>query len=45
MLPVFSATLHKVNFKHGTRDGKHVDVTSRNVTLWQIFPQFFWIKD
>ena len=22
-----------VNCKHGTRDGKHVDVTSRNVTL------------
>ena len=31
--------------KHGTRDGKHVDVTSRNVPLWQTFPQFFGIKD
>ena len=29
----FCATLHKVNLKHGTRDGKHDDVTSRNVTL------------
>ena len=31
-LPVFAATLHKVNFKHGTTDRKHDDVTSRNVT-------------
>ena len=37
--------LCKVNCKHGTSDGKHVDVTSRNVTLWQMFPQFFGIKD
>ena len=29
--PVFAATLCKVNFKHGTRDGND-DVTSRNVT-------------
>ena len=28
----FAATLRKVNFKHGTRDGKHDDVTSRNET-------------
>ena len=41
----FSATLRKVNCEHGTRDGKHVDVTSRNVTLWQTFPLFFGIKD
>ena len=27
-LPAFAATLRKVNFKHGTRDGKHDDVTS-----------------
>ena len=26
-LPVFAATLHRVNFKHGNRDGKHDDVT------------------
>ena len=44
-LPVFAATLHKVNFKHGTRDGKHDDVTSRNVALWQTFLQFFAIED
>ena len=24
---------------------KNIDVTSRNVTLWQMFPQFFGIKD
>ena len=24
----FSATLRKVNFKHGTKDGKHDDITS-----------------
>ena len=24
----FAAMLHKVNFKHGTRDGKHDDITS-----------------
>ena len=30
LLPVFAATLGKVNFKHGTRDGKRDDVTSRN---------------
>ena len=41
----FAATLRQVNFKHGTRDGKHDDVTSRNVTKWQTFPQFFGIKD
>ena len=35
------ATLRKVNFKHGTRDRKHNDVASRNVTLWQTFP-YFW---
>ena len=35
----------KVNCKHGTRDGKHVDMTSGNVTLWQTFLQFFGIKD
>ena len=29
---LFVPTLRKVNFKHGTRDGKHDDVTSRNVT-------------
>ena len=29
----FAATLHKVNFKHGTRDGKHDAMASRNVTL------------
>ena len=43
-LPAFVATLGKGNGKHGTRDGKHFDVTSRNVTLWQTFPQFFGIK-
>ena len=41
----FVATLCKVNCKHGTRDGKHVDATSRKVTLWQTFPHFFGIKD
>ena len=35
----------EVNCEHGTSDGKHVDITSRNVTLWQTFPQFFGIKD
>ena len=30
-LPAFAATLRKVNFKYGFRDGKHDDVTSRNV--------------
>ena len=30
--PVFAAMLCKVNFKHGTRDGKHDKVTSRNET-------------
>ena len=44
-LPAFAATLRKVNCKHGTRDGKLVDLTSRNVTLWQTFLQFFGIKD
>ena len=44
-VPAFVATLRKVNCKHGTRVGKHVDVTSRNVTLWKTFPQFFGIKD
>ena len=34
-----------VSGKHGTRDRKHVDVTSRNVMLWQTFPQFFGVKD
>ena len=29
-LSVFAATLRMVNFKHGTRDGKHDDITSRN---------------
>ena len=29
-LPVFTAMLCKVNFKPGTRTGKHDDVTSRN---------------
>ena len=28
-LPVVAAMLHKVNFKHGTRDGKRDDVSSR----------------
>ena len=28
-LPVVAGMLHKVNFKHGTRDGKHDDVTSK----------------
>ena len=28
----FCGDAHKVIFKHGTRDGKHDDVTSRNVT-------------
>ena len=41
----FAATLRKVNCKPGTRDGKHVDVTSRNETLWQTIPQFFGNKD
>ena len=31
-LPVFAATLRNAKFKHGTRDRKHDDVTSRNVT-------------
>ena len=43
--PGFAATSCKVNCKHGTRDVKYVDVTSKNVTLWQTFPQFFGIKD
>ena len=44
-LPAFAAMLRNVNCKHGTRDGKHADLTSRNVTLRQTFPQFFRIKD
>ena len=44
-LPVFEVALRKVNFKHGTRDGKHDDITSRNETLRRTFWQFFWIKD
>ena len=27
---VFVEMLHKVDFEHGTRDGKHDDITSRN---------------
>ena len=30
-LPVFAASLHKINFKQGTRDRKHDDVGSRNI--------------
>ena len=41
LVTCFAATLRKINCKHGTREGKHVDVTSRNLTLWQTFPQFF----
>ena len=41
----FCGDVTLVNCKHGTRDGKHVDVTSRNITLWQAFPQFFGIQD
>ena len=44
-VPAIAATLCNVNCKHGTRDGKHADVTSRNVTLWETFPQFFGIED
>ena len=32
MLPVFAAMLRRVSFKHGTRDRKYNDVTSRNET-------------
>ena len=38
-LPAFVSTLRKVNFKHGTRDGKQDEVMSCHI------PQFFWIKD
>ena len=31
-LPVFAARLRLVNFKQGTRGGKHDDVMSRNLT-------------
>ena len=31
--PFYRSTLCKVNFKHGSRDGKHDDVTSRNESL------------
>ena len=44
LVTCFCGDVHKVNFRHGTRGGKHDDVTSRNVTLWQTFPQFFVIK-
>ena len=36
----FVAMLGKVNFEHGTMDGNHDDVTSRNVMLWQTIPHF-----
>ena len=32
MLAVCAATLRRANFKHGTKDGKHDDVMSRNKT-------------
>ena len=32
LVTCFAATLCKENFKHGTRDGKHDDVMSRNKT-------------
>ena len=39
----------KVNFKHGSRDGKHDDVISRNMTSLNTTANvptiFFWIKD
>ena len=44
MVTDFAARLHKVNFKHETRDGKHDDVTSRNVTLLQKFTLFSGLK-
>ena len=37
----FAMMLCKVNFKHGTREGKHDDVTSRNKTLKANIPNFF----
>ena len=33
-----------VRYKHGTRDGKNDNVTSRNVTKLQMFPQFSGLK-
>ena len=33
LVTFFAVMLRKVNFKHGTRDGKHDDVTSRIVPL------------
>ena len=40
----FVVTLRKVNFKHGTRDRKNDDLTSRIVTLWQTFPHFLGLN-
>ena len=37
----FAATLRKVNFKHGTRDGKHDDVTSINRNVMASIPAMF----
>ena len=36
----FSATLRKEDFKHGSRDGKYDDVTSRNETESPTYPYF-----
>ena len=43
--PVFAVMLRKMIFKHGTRDEKHNEVTSGNVTLLQTFLQFYVSKD
>ena len=46
LVTFFAATLCNDTSKHGTIDGKCDDVTSRNETYRQTFPQFFLrIKD
>ena len=41
---MFGATIRKVNFKHGTRDGKHDDVTSKKRNVMANVPAFFLLN-
>ena len=45
LVTCFCGDITYSKFQAWTRDGKHDDVTSRNVTLWQTFPEFFGIRD
>ena len=40
-----TVTLCKMNFKHGTRDGKHDGVTQEMKLKGKSSRMFFWIKD